>query len=234
MPSRAAISRTAISRTGIDVLSTVAAQPDGGGSRARYRREALEIVEREGLLETAWSYRIVPLEADAVAGAPLRLGGEALDAGRLIPDSGRLTALGCAVCTIGPALERRVSALFAERRMSLALALDGVGNALLLELARRLQDGMQADARRRGLTMAGELRPGDPGMGLDAQAAVLRLAEAASIGVTVVSGGGSLRPQKSATMVLGVGVDLPPARWSRCDDCGNRNKCRVAREAVAT
>ena len=35
---------------------------------------------------------------------------------------------------------------------------------------------MQAEASRRGLTMSGELRAGDPGLALEAQGAVLRLA----------------------------------------------------------
>ena len=39
---------------------------------------------------------------------------------------------------------------------------------------------------------------------------------------------------KSASMVLGVGIDLPPALWSRCDDCPQRDQCKaVARAAAA-
>ena len=81
--------------------------------------------------------------------------------------------------------------------------------------------------RARGLSMAGELRPGDPGLALQTQALVLRLADAASISVSA-SRGHALTPHKSISMVLGVGIDLPPARWSRCDDCPSREKCRVA------
>ncbi|HYG89461.1 MAG TPA: hypothetical protein VD978_24760 [Azospirillum sp.] len=159
----------------------------------------------------------------------MHIGGEALDAARLLPESGTLTALACGVCTIGSRLERRVSALFVERKMSLALALDALGNELLRIAVRRLQDRMLADARRQGLSMAGELRPGDPGLALAAQPAVLRLAGAESIGVSVTSGL-ALDPLKSASMVLGVGIDLPPARWSRCDDCPTAPRCGMARE----
>lgn len=213
------------SAAGIDVLKGFADGPasatgsprDSHGLRARFRRDALELLRREELLETAWSYRIVPYD------------GEVLPTPRLVPETGRLTGLACAVCTLGPKLERRVSALFAERRMSLALALDDLGNALLLELVRRLQDRMLADVRRQGLTMAGELRAGDPGLALEAQATILRLAGAEQATVTL-SGAASLHPLKSASMVFGVGIDLPPARWSRCDDCRHKASCRVARE----
>ncbi|WP_431857552.1 hypothetical protein [Azospirillum sp.] len=181
----------------------------------RFRREAEELAERERLVEIALAHRVVSLDH-----------GEALDTARLTPESGTLTGLACGVCTIGPRLERRVSALFAERRMSLALALDAYGNARLRDAVRRLQDRMLAEVRRQRLSMAGELRPGDPGMALEAQPAVLRLADAERIGVAVTHGL-ALSPAKSASMVLGVGIDLPPARWSRCDDCPTAPRCRM-------
>lgn len=200
------------------------------GIEARFRQDALDMVRDEELLAGAYSYAIVPLSAPA---APvLRLDGETLEAPRLLPESGELTALACAACTIGPQLEHRVSELFAERRRSLALALDRVGNELLFALSRLMQDRILADARRRGLSMAGELRAGDPGLALDAQGTVLRLARAETAGVSV-GASRSMRPLKSVSMVLGVGIDLPPARWSRCDACQFRPTCRVALQADA-
>ena len=77
------------------------------------------------------------------------------------------------------------------------------------------------------MTAAGELRPGDPGLSLKAQPAVLRLAGADTIGVSVTQGQ-LLHPLKSMSMLLGIGVDLPPARWSRCDDCPSASKCRMS------
>jgi hypothetical protein len=97
----------------------------------------------------------------------------------------------------------------------------------LFALSRRLQDRIVADARKRGLSAAGELRAGDPGLALAAQAAVLRLARAAEIGLSV-SRSELLHPLKSMSMILGIGVDLPPARWSRCDQCPSASKCRMA------
>ena len=187
------------------------------------------MIGRDALLEAAYCYRIVPL--DEPPRDRLRVGGEVLDAMRLVPESGQLTAIAAAVCTLGPALERRTTALFAERRTSLALALDGVGNELAFVLSRLLQDRILAEARKRQLSAAGELRAGDPGLPLAAQAAVLRLAEADSIGVSV-SRGQLLQPLKSMSMVFGIGIGLPPALWSRCDACPSLAKCRMSGRAA--
>lgn len=207
-----------------DILRSVADAPRDGLSamRLKLRQQAVELVRTEQLVDAAYSYDIVSL--DAPAGETLHAHGETLHAPRLLPESGQLTALACAVCTLGPALETRISTLFAERRASLAMALDALGNEMLMAVSRRAQDRMLVDARRRGLTMAGELRAGDPGLALEAQAAVLRLAQAELIGVRLASGQ-LMHPLKSVSMVLGVGIDLPPVQWSRCDECPQRAKC---------
>ncbi len=197
-------------------------------SRQKFRDEAIALIEREALAEPAFSFAIVDL--DAPPAEVLKAGGESMYAPRLLPQSGRLTALACGVATMGVRLEQRIGSLFAERSMSLALALDEIANELLFGVSRRLQDRMLMAGRKRGLTMAGELRPGDPGLALNAQGTVLRLAGADSIGVRVV-GGHLLQPLKSVSIVLGAGIDLPPARWSRCDECSSRASCKlIARE----
>jgi hypothetical protein len=198
---------------------------DAPAALARLRDQALETACQEALVDAVWCYRIVPL--DSPPDAWLSAGGVSLYAPRLLPESGRLTALACAVCTIGPALERRVRTLFEQRRASLAVALDQLGNEALFETARRMQDRIALAAAGEGLSVAGELRPGDPGLEASAQTSVLHLADAARIGCRV-SDGGLLEPLKSTSMVLGVGVDLPAVEWSRCDPCPSRDRCRIA------
>lgn len=218
---------------GFDLLRETALTPLRGrtsAARERLRDKALGLARDERLIDAAYSYRIVSL--DAPAADLLCAGGERLLAPWLLPASGELTAIACGVCTLGANFERRTNELFAGRQVSLALALDELGNQLLFEVSRRAQDRMQADATRRRLTMAGELRPGDPGLALDAQAAVLRLAQAESIGISL-SAGGLMHPVKSCSMVLGIGIDLPAVQWSRCDYCPRREKCRVAERAGA-
>jgi hypothetical protein len=212
---------------GFDVLRHAGVAPLRGHAspaRERLRARALALAADEGLVDAAYSYRIVPLEAPA---APLlRAGGQAIEAPWLLPASGTLTALACAVCTIGPALEQRVRTLFEQRQPALATALDALGNELLFEVSRRAQDRLHADARRRGLSLAGELRAGDPGLALEAQHAVLQLAWADTIGVTL-GAGLLMHPLKSTSFVIGAGIDLPATAWSRCDTCRSRDKCAL-------
>ncbi len=224
-------------QVGIDVLR--AAQRPGvsrvcGSPRVeRLRREALELAAEPGLLAAAFSYRIVELEPPAAASG-LNVAGELLEAPDLIPQRGRLTAVACAVCTLGAGLAQRVDALFRDKRPALALALDELGTELLFSLSERVLNRVRVEARRRGLTVAGELRAGDPGLALEAQASVLRLAQAADIGVQL-SDGQLMRPFKSTSLMLGVGIDLPAVTWSRCDRCPSKAKCRAfARTAAAS
>jgi hypothetical protein len=191
---------------------------------SRFLREAHDMAEHDALLAPALRFAIVDLERPAAE--TLYAGGLELYAPRLLPAAGELTALACGVATIGARLEQRVTVLFAERRASLALALDALGNRCLHILSRCLQDRMLVSTRDRGLVLSGELRPGDPGLALDAQTTVLRLADAAAIGVQATHGL-ALHPLKSISMMLGAGRGLPPARWSRCDDCRSRPRCKL-------
>lgn len=195
------------------------------------RREALALVHDDGLLQARASWRIVPLEGAPGEAGRLCVDGRSIHAPWLVPESGTLTGVACAVATIGDAIERRVGELFAERRASLAVALDGVGNELLFALSRRVQDRMLAQARRQGLDIAGELRAGDPGLRLQAQQTVLDLAGAAHIGIGLTRTL-MMNPTKSTSIVQGVGLALPAQRWSRCDHCPSRERCALVKDAA--
>jgi Tetrahydrofolate dehydrogenase/cyclohydrolase, NAD(P)-binding domain len=116
---------------GSGLIREFATIPCPGGplqQRAHFRRDALDLIAHEDQLNATYCYHIVPL--DEPPNTYLRDGGEILDAMRLVPENGQLTAVAAAICTLGPALEQRITALFAERRTSLALALDSLGNEL--------------------------------------------------------------------------------------------------------
>jgi hypothetical protein len=219
---------------GIDVLRDVeqGRVPAAVSRRDRLvelRRRALSIVRDDDLLATRACWRIAPLRREPDAAGWLELDGGRLHAPWLVPASGRLTGVACAVLTLGAAVTQRIDALFAARQASLALALDGVANELLFALSRRVQDRMLADARRQGLGVAGELRAGDPGLDLDSHPTVLELAGAAAIDVRLTSTL-MLNPTKSTSIVQGVGVDLPPQTWSRCDSCRTRDRCALVKD----
>jgi hypothetical protein len=222
--------------TDIDVLREVerGRVPAASARRAKLvalRAEALAMVRAEQLIQARASWRIVALEGEPGRTGTLCVDGEHLEAPWLIPATGQLTAVACAVATIGDALEQRVGALFAERHASLAVALDSLGNELLFALSRRVQDRMLADARKQGLTMAGELRAGDPGLRLQSQQTVLALAGASEIGVSLTRTM-MMNPTKSTSIVQGVGLELPAATWSRCEQCRSRDRCAVAQGAM--
>lgn len=214
---------------GVDLKRELANSPIEGLSpaRARLHHRAVELIQAEGLLEASYSYNIVPLERPA-DGPQLRAGGENLEASRLLPESGELTALGCGVYTLGPRFEARISELFRDRQAALAVVLDDIGVELLFAMGRRIQDRMLSECYRKRLSMGAELHAGDPGLELVAQAAVLRLAECAKIGVALHRGQ-LITPLKSGSVVFAVGRNLPEVAWSRCDTCPSKNRCNFGR-----
>jgi hypothetical protein len=211
---------------GFDVLHEIAA----GAAAAqrppaieRARLQALQFAGTERLLDAAFCWRIVPLDAPA---APLlHAGGERLHAPALLPESGELTAIACCACTLGPRLARRIGELYADGRIALATTLEDLATELLGAVVRRVHDRVHVHAQRQGLSVAGELRSGVPEFDAPAQAAVLRLAHAQCIGVQV-DDAATVFPPHSLALVLGVGVELPPD-WSRCDACPKCRTCRI-------
>ena len=91
---------------GFDILSEVpgASWPFSGRpslSGERLRSEALAMAKEECLIAAAYSYSIVELDRPAAKGDQvLSVGGGTLAAPQLIPESGQLTAVACAVVTI--------------------------------------------------------------------------------------------------------------------------------------
>jgi len=210
----------------VDTLALLAAAPPRRAyapAAARLRAAALELARERRLGDGAFSFRFVPR---AEASGLLAADGPLEPLAGALPAIERLAAIVCGVCTLGPAISDCVGELFAARRPAVAVALDELGNELLLLLGRRAEDRMLGAARRRGWNLSGELRAGDPGLRLDAQPEVLRLADAAAIGVTLTPGL-LMRPLKSSTVMFGAGRGLPDTRWSRCEHCRSRARCTL-------
>lgn len=215
---------------GVDLMRELARKPRAGLSplRARLRGEAMALIHGEALLENAaYSYNIVPLAAPPAE--TVHAGGETLYAPRLLPESGELTAIGCGACTLGPTISARATSLFGEKRAALAVTVDELANEMLFALGRRLHDRMLSECRRKRLSIGVELHAGDPGLDIDAQGAVLRLAQGAAIGIDLHQGR-MLEPVKSGSVVYAVGKSLPLSNWSRCDGCRSKAKCVHGRD----
>jgi hypothetical protein len=190
----------------------------------RQREKALTLLREESILKA--EYRFNRVTVQRVDGDYLLIDGVKIEAPLLIPEQGELTELCCGVCTLGARLEQRITELFAEKRPSLGLALDSVGNELLFALGRRLQDRIVAACRKEGLSVGQDLHAGDPGLDISAQTTILRLAQAESIGIHLHHSN-LLKPLKSTSVVFSVGHDLPEATWSRCDNCPSRKRCKL-------
>jgi len=204
-------------------LAAAARKPRAAGAKPKARSEAVAMVEEETLAAPAFTYRTLPVRE--VRGELLDFGDLALRAPGLAAFSSQLTGVTAVACTLGPALEARISALCAGRKLSLALALDEVGNDLLFYTARHATLLIRGETRRRGLSAGITLSPGCRDLPLDQQATVIAMAGGERLGITVTEKG-MLFPVKSRTLVVGIGSGLtaPPLR-RRCDTCSSRDKC---------
>ncbi|MEW5958752.1 MAG: hypothetical protein AB1801_13550 [Chloroflexota bacterium] len=109
------------------------------------------------------------------------------------------------LCTIGQALEDRVAELFTADPVS-AVVLDEIGTRWTNELGRALHERIRAAARHLGKQASPSYRPGIGRWPLDLQETILGYLPAAEIGVGVSNG--MLIPQKSISMIVGVGTKL--------------------------
>ncbi len=127
------------------------------------------------------------------------------------------------VCTLGPRLDDRVSALLPVDPL-LALAFDGLGSAGCEYLAGELYGEIEQQAAAAGTRVTGPLAPGMIGWPLpDAHHQLFALVDPAAAGVTLAAGGQML-PRKTLAFVVGVGdrVSARPA----CPACGVRDRCK--------
>lgn len=129
-----------------------------------------------------------------------------------------------AVCTIGPALEARVSELFAAGDSLRALALDGAGVAALGELSRMVGERVCDEAATRGLRAGMRASPGQEGWPIEQQRVLFGLVAAGEIGVRLTESC-FMVPRKSLSFTVGLGPDMR-ADATACDFCSKRERCR--------
>jgi len=196
----------------------------GDLARARARHDALALAEAESLAQPVTAHRAWRVES--AHGAQFDLGEHSLDIPGFADYSGEIASVVAGACSLGPRFEQRVASLFHAQRRLLALELDALGTEWLFALADLLVARIRRGARREGLRASAELNPGDEGLALGAQRAVLALAGGGSHGIKVTPGG-MLAPVKSLTFVIALGRAVPESLATRCDRCGARDRCRV-------
>jgi hypothetical protein len=174
-------------------------------------REVLD--EARALLAPAALYTILPVGDGAAFEGPL--------VARALTGA---TQVALAVCTIGPALEERVTALFAAGDPLRAMALDGAGVAAVGGVSQMIGERICDEAAAQGLRTGMRASPGQEGWPIEQQRVLFSLLPARRIGVRLTESCLML-PRKSVSFVVGLGAEMR-ADAVACDFCSKRERCR--------
>jgi hypothetical protein len=140
------------------------------------------------------------------------------------------TEVALAVCTAGPAVDERVSALFAAGDSVRALALDGAGIAAVGQVARMAVERVCDEASARGLRTGIRAKPGQEGWPIRQQRVLFDLLPAEEIGVRLTTNC-LMVPRKSISFVIGLGPEMQ-ADAVACDFCSKRERCQWRLESI--
>ena len=132
-----------------------------------------------------------------------------------------------AVVTIGPQLEAESRELRATRKALDSLMLDEAGVFPVGKLIERARSIVELDAAARGWGVGAELAPGQLSeWSIAEQILIGRLLDLKSIGVRVTDSG-MLVPQKSASLMVGIGPGYESSEVrSPCEYCELNETCR--------
>jgi hypothetical protein len=134
------------------------------------------------------------------------------------------TEVAAAVCTIGPALEERMSHLFDAGDAVQAMALEGAGVAAVKQVAAQVGVRLCDVASARGLSVGMRASPGQEGWSIRQQRVLFGLLPTQQIGVQLTPTCLML-PRKSVSFVIGLGPDMR-ADSVPCDFCSKRERCQ--------
>jgi hypothetical protein len=122
------------------------------------------------------------------------------------------------ICTIGPALEERVTALTSSDRLLEAVVLDAAGSVAAEAVADHMDREIQKRAAERGLKTSCRASPGYGDWDVREQESIFRLLDGGRIGVTL-SPGCMMTPRKSVSFAIHVAER--PARMRSENSCRN-------------
>jgi hypothetical protein len=207
------------------VLRGQGADPDVLRQRKPRLIEIAERAVREGraLIEPAVAYRTMQVEA--LTHERLTLSGGAHLSGALLTQQlSPAQSITLIVCTIGPALEQRVSMLLRDDP-ALGFALDGFGSVAVEALGVAICSRLEAQAHEEGHYTSIPLSPGLIGWSVSAgQRQIFGQIDAAPIGITL-NDSAQMTPHKSTSIILGRGP-APFGQGKTCDFCALRGTCR--------
>jgi len=187
-------------------------------------RELLASLKKARLLEPAVAYECytvnsmdgnqISLEGDKAIKCPL------LPA--IFPEANELAVI---LCTIGPKLEKQVTAYSKNGATLQGMMMDGIGSAAVDKLVSEALRHIASEVSSRGYEISSPVNPGMPGFPLTEQWNLLGLVNAGEIEVSLTASG-VLVPLKSTSMVIGVGPKM--TRWTQaevCARCSLRETC---------
>jgi hypothetical protein len=132
-------------------------------------------------------------------------------------------------CTIGPDLENEKAGCKAKKNLMRAFLLDGVGSAAIDILAVEAYHLIRDIAASRGYAASSPISPGMRGFSITEQWRMAKLAPIEAIGLQLTSSG-MMNPQKSLSMIIGFGEEMPT--WSRAEACARCNLAKSCRYRI--
>lgn len=207
----------------IKVTEEMLLQRAGSRSNARIAQYLPEVISLgEGLLEPRTVYGVFPIEKNEDERLCLQNGrvfhSEHLC--MLLTGAEKLVAM---CCTIGPALERKVSELNKDGRFFVSYLLDIYGAAAVGSLMRSLYQKIEGGYQGYGVTVY--LEPGQLDWNIREQGVLFQLISPEGIGVSI-NESFMMKPVKTLTAVFGIGdVEKVKKGNLACEVCPKRVKC---------
>ncbi len=134
-------------------------------------------------------------------------------------------------CTIGPDLEKEKAESKGRKNLMRALLLDSFGSAAIDLLAVEAYHLIKDIAESRGHAASSPSSPGMRGFSISEQWRLAQLAPIKEIGLQLTSSG-MMNPQKSLSMIIGFGEEMPT--WSRVEACARCNLAKSCRYRIHT
>jgi len=179
--------------------------------------ELLSEIKKLHLLKPSFAYNIYSI--NSFDHDELLLEGNLTLHGRLLPaflsGAGQISVV---VCTIGPALEEKVTEYASRKETLRSLLLDGIGSAAVDSLSQEVCRFMLHEASSHGYQVSCPLNPGMPGFPLKEQRQLMKMVPSQDIGLSLTKSG-IMVPRKSESMVFGMGPNMK--HWTQAERCAH-------------
>lgn len=183
------------------------------------------LAEIPALVEPAACYDSFPIAAYLHERVRLA-NGQRIGGGPVVEVVHGAEALLVAVCTVGAAVDERISAYLAGGERFKAMLLDELASWAVDQVRQQVYRHFQTEAAARGWRVSSMLSPGESTWTVADQPAIFGLLDAAAIGVTL-NDACVMSPMKSLSLIAGTGPQPMGAEGlTNCDFCTLKDRCR--------